>query len=77
MILLNDFKRQWEETSAEVLAAVGSVGESGWYVLGQNVAAFEVALAALWGRRHAAGVASGLDAKIGRASCRERVLRLV
>jgi dTDP-4-amino-4,6-dideoxygalactose transaminase len=62
MILLNDFKRQWEETSAEVLAVVGSVGESGWYVLGRNVAEFEVALAALWGRQYAAGVASGLDA---------------
>jgi len=62
MILLNDFKRQWEHTSAGVLAAVASVGESGWYVLGKNVAEFEQALAGLWGRRYAAGVASGLDA---------------
>jgi dTDP-4-amino-4,6-dideoxygalactose transaminase len=62
MILLNDFKRQWEHTSAGVLAAVASVGESGWYVLGRNVAEFEQALAGLWGRRYAAGVASGLDA---------------
>jgi dTDP-4-amino-4,6-dideoxygalactose transaminase len=62
MILLNDFKRQWEHTSAGILAAVASVGESGWYVLGKNVADFEQALAGLWGRRYAAGVASGLDA---------------
>src|SRR5580704_8924422 len=62
MILLNDFKRQWEHTSAGILAAVASVGESGWYVLGKNVAEFEQALAGLWGRRYAAGVASGLDA---------------
>ena len=62
MILLNDFKRQWEHTSAEVLAAVASVGESGWYVLGRNVAEFEQSLAGVWGRRYAAGVASGLDA---------------
>jgi dTDP-3-amino-3,4,6-trideoxy-alpha-D-glucose transaminase len=62
MILLNDFKRQWEHTSAGVLAAVASVGESGWYVLGRHVAEFEQALAGVWGRRYAAGVASGLDA---------------
>ena len=62
MILLNDFKRQWEHTSAGVLAAVAAVGESGWYVLGKEVAEFEQALAGLWGRRYAAGVASGLDA---------------
>jgi len=62
MILLNDFKRQWEDTSADVLAAVASVGESGWYVLGRHVADFEQAFAATWGRRYAAGVASGLDA---------------
>ena len=36
MILLNDFKRQWEHTSAAILEAVASVGESGWYVLGKN-----------------------------------------
>ena len=54
MILLNDFKRQWEDTAAGVLAAVASVGESGWYVLGQHVADFEQAFAAMWGRRYAA-----------------------
>lgn len=59
---LNDFGRQWEHTAARVLSAVASVGESGWYVLGRNVAEFEQSLAALWQRRYAAGVASGLDA---------------
>ncbi|MBZ5623065.1 MAG: DegT/DnrJ/EryC1/StrS family aminotransferase [Acidobacteriia bacterium] len=62
MILLNDFQRQWEHTSARILSAVAAVGESGWYVLGENVAAFEQSLAGLWQRRYAAGVASGLDA---------------
>jgi len=61
-ILLNDFQRQWEDTSAAVLAAVAEVGAGGWYVLGRHAAEFEQALAALWGRRYAAGVASGLDA---------------
>jgi dTDP-4-amino-4,6-dideoxygalactose transaminase len=62
MILLNDFERQWKQTSAAVLAAVAEVGESGWYVLGRHVTEFEQSLAGLWGRRYAAGVASGLDA---------------
>jgi len=62
MILLNDFQRQWEETSAAVLAAVAEVGASGWYVLGKQVGECEQALANLWGRRHAVGLASGLDA---------------
>jgi dTDP-3-amino-3,4,6-trideoxy-alpha-D-glucose transaminase len=38
------------------------VGQSGWYVLGDEVRAFETALASYWGLRHAVGVASGLDA---------------
>ena len=37
-------------------------GESGQYILGENVEAFEQALADLWSRRFAIGVASGLDA---------------
>ena len=62
MVLLNDFRRQWEDTAAAVLEAVAAVGESGWYVLGKNLEGFEQALAGLWGRRYAVGVASGLDA---------------
>jgi dTDP-3-amino-3,4,6-trideoxy-alpha-D-glucose transaminase len=38
------------------------MGESGWYILGEEVRAFEGALAAYWGRRYAVGVASGQDA---------------
>lgn len=62
MIPLNDFKRQWKDTGSEVLDAVRSVGESGWYILGERVAKFERSLAAWWGIPHAVGVASGLDA---------------
>jgi dTDP-4-amino-4,6-dideoxygalactose transaminase len=62
MILLNDFKRQWAETSADVLKAVEAVGSSGWYILGGAVKSFEEALAGYWGIPHAIGVASGLDA---------------
>jgi len=62
MILMNDFPRQWDDTRADVLAAVCAVGESGWYITGSELASFERALAQVWGVPHAAGVASGLDA---------------
>ena len=62
MILLNDFRRQWEHLGDRVLAAVAAAGEEGWYILGRNVAEFEEALARLWRRRFAVGVGSGLDA---------------
>lgn len=79
MILLNDFKRQWADTRGETLAALTSVGESGWYILGEEVRRFEEALAGLWGFAHAVGVASGLDAieiALRAAGCRagDRVL---
>jgi len=62
LILLNDFKRQWAETGADVMQAVQAVGESGWFILGQSVKDFETDLARFWGLPHAIGVASGLDA---------------
>ena len=62
MILLNDFKRQWAETGADVMKAVEAVGAGGWYILGQSVKSFEAALSVYWGLPHAIGVASGLDA---------------
>ena len=58
----NPFKRQWEEVSRDVLAAVERVGASGWYVLGSEVSAFEGELAPRFGARAAVGCASGLDA---------------
>ena len=62
MILLNDFRRQWEDTSDAVLKATAAVGESGWHILGQQLRCFETALAAAWQVKYAVGVASGLDA---------------
>ena len=62
MILLNDFKRQWEDTSEAAIATFAAVGASGWYILGREVECFEQALARYWGLGHAVGVASGLDA---------------
>ena len=61
-ISMNDFARQWQDTSELVLAAVREVGESGWYVLGKQVAAFESALTRQLETAHVVGCASGLDA---------------
>lgn len=62
LILANDFKALWADIAADTIAAVQRVGESGWYVLGEEVRQFETELAAFHGVEHAVGVASGLDA---------------
>jgi dTDP-4-amino-4,6-dideoxygalactose transaminase len=46
----------------ELEAAYRRVVASGWWVLGEEVAAFEVSFAEYCGVRHCVGVASGLDA---------------
>lgn len=61
-ILLNDFRRQWVDTAEDVLTATRRTGESGWYILGQEVDGFEHDLAAYVNRRHVIGCANGLDA---------------
>jgi dTDP-4-amino-4,6-dideoxygalactose transaminase len=62
MISANDLHRQWLDIQEDAVAAFRKVGESGWYVLGEEVREFESALAAYWGLPHAVGVASGMDA---------------
>jgi len=62
LIPANDFRRQWEDISADVHRAVDRVGASAWYILGAEVKRFEAALAALWGLPHAIGTGNGLDA---------------
>lgn len=47
---------------AELEAAATRVIRSGWYVLGQEVSAFEAEFAQYTGAKHCIGVASGLDA---------------
>jgi len=44
------------------MAAFQRVGESGWFILGREVAAFEAALAQAWPVPHAVGCGNGLDA---------------
>lgn len=48
----------------ELEAAAARVIRSGWYVLGQEVSAFEAEFASYVGAKHCVGVANGLDALI-------------
>ena len=50
------------ELQAEINAAVARVVDSGWYIGGPEVAAFEAEWAAYCGAKHAVGVGNGLDA---------------
>jgi len=61
-VLINDFKAQWRCVRADTLKAVDRVGQSGWFILGDEVARFERKLAAYAARRYTVGCASGLDA---------------
>jgi len=61
-ILQNDFRAQWAHVREAVLGAVERVGESGWFVLGAEVASFEKDLARVWGLPFCVGCGSGLDA---------------
>src|SRR5256885_4999006 len=57
-----DVKAAYEELKAEIDAAVQRVLASGWYLLGEELAAFEREFAAYCGVKHCIGVANGLDA---------------
>ena len=70
MIPVFDLKRQYAVIGDEVQSAVQRVLESGWYVLGREVAAFEEEFAAYVGVRHGIGVASGTEAlQVGLMAC--------
>ncbi len=57
-----DLRRQAATLQADLAAAAQRVIQSGWYVLGSEVAAFEQEFAAACGVAHCVGVASGADA---------------
>jgi dTDP-4-amino-4,6-dideoxygalactose transaminase len=57
-----DLSREVRALRSELDAAIGSVLDSGRFILGEQVAAFEAAFGAYCGGRHAVGVASGTDA---------------
>lgn len=63
MIKLNDFKKIWLENNKQLLKSVSTVGESGWYILGQEVQNFEKELIKFYpSNNYCTGCASGLDA---------------
>lgn len=64
MIEYENLARSNNAYIAEVEAAAISVIQGGWYVLGQEVSAFEIEFANYVGAKHCIGVANGLDALI-------------
>lgn len=57
-----DLRVGYEELREELDQAVNRVMQSGWYVLGQEVSAFEAEYAAYCEAAHCIGVANGLEA---------------
>ena len=62
MIPFLDLRAGYDELRPEIDAAIARVLDSGMYILGEEVAAFEREYAAYCGCKHAIGVANGLDA---------------
>lgn len=62
MIPFLDLKAAYLELKTEIDAAITRVLESGWYILGSEVQAFEEEYASYCGAKHAIAVANGLDA---------------
>src|SRR3954452_9740058 len=62
MIPLNDTRPQYDSLKDELLPVVEGVMEKSWFILGENVAAFEREFAAYCGAKHAVGVSNGTDA---------------
>ena len=59
-----DPKASYLDSRAEIDAAVRKVLEGGWYILGEEVAAFEREFATFIGAPHGIGTASGTDALV-------------
>jgi len=62
MIKFLDLQKINAQYSRELKHVAGEVIDSGWYLLGEQVRAFESSLASFLGVRNAIGVANGLDA---------------
>lgn len=61
-IPLGDLKREYAQIRAEIDGAIERVLRRGWFVLGEEVEAFEIEWAAYCGAAHAVGVGNGTDA---------------
>jgi dTDP-4-amino-4,6-dideoxygalactose transaminase len=64
MIPFLDLGAAYRELKTEIDAAIHRVLDSGWYILGPEVEAFEAEWAEYCGAEHAVGLANGLDALI-------------
>lgn len=64
MIPFLDLGAAYREIKPEIDTAVQRVLDSGWYILGPEVDAFEAEWAAYCGAKYAVGLANGLDALI-------------
>ena len=62
MLLINDLGRHSAAIRDDLYRAVQRVLDSGWYVLGREVQAFEHDMAGYCGVQHCVGVGSGTDA---------------
>lgn len=62
MIVMNDFAAEPPALRQAILGAVARVLESGWYILGDELKAFEREWAQFCGTARAVGVANGTDA---------------
>jgi dTDP-3-amino-2,3,6-trideoxy-4-keto-D-glucose/dTDP-3-amino-3,4,6-trideoxy-alpha-D-glucose/dTDP-2,6-dideoxy-D-kanosamine transaminase len=62
MIPLNDLGRHTAALSGDIEAALARVASSGWFLMGQELAAFEREFAAWCGAPHCVGVANGTEA---------------
>jgi dTDP-4-amino-4,6-dideoxygalactose transaminase len=62
MIPFLDMKAIYAELKPELDAAYARVMQSGWFVLGKEVEAFESEYAAFCGTKHCVGLANGLEA---------------
>ncbi len=70
MIPFSDLKLQYLSLKEELDASIQRVLDSGWFILGQEVDAFEEEFAAYVGARHAVGVGSGTEAlHLGLLAC--------
>jgi dTDP-4-amino-4,6-dideoxygalactose transaminase len=62
MIYINDTRAQYESLKAELLRVTEEVMERSYFILGENVAAFEREFAEYCGVKHVVGVGNGTDA---------------
>jgi dTDP-4-amino-4,6-dideoxygalactose transaminase len=70
VIPFNTLRPQHQDLREELLAAVAEVIDSGWFILGEQVQAFEREFADYCGVAHAVGVGSGTEAlHLGLLAC--------